>query len=44
MKTQDFIKKIKNNEIDVVEHIHKVVEECKKLNKEYNYFNSISED
>ena len=41
---QEFIKKIRNNEIDIVEHTHKVIEECKKINKEYNYFNVISED
>ena len=41
---QEFIKKIRNNEIDIVEHTHKVIKECKKINKEYNYFNLISED
>jgi len=41
---QEFIKKIRNNEIDIVEHTHKVIKECKKINKEYNYFNVISED
>jgi len=41
---QEFIKKIRNNEIDIVEHTHKVINECKKINKEYNYFNTISED
>ncbi|MBI2134648.1 Asp-tRNA(Asn)/Glu-tRNA(Gln) amidotransferase subunit GatA [Candidatus Woesearchaeota archaeon] len=44
MRTQDFIQKIKSNEIDIVEHTHKAIEECKKLNKEYNYFNAISEE
>ena len=44
MNTQDFIQKIKNNEIDIVEHTHKVIDECKKINKEYNYFNFISEE
>ena len=41
---QDFIQKIKNNEIDIVEHIENVIGECKKINKEFNYFNVISED
>jgi len=41
---QEFIKKIRNNEIDIVEHTHKIINECKKINKEYNYFNVISED
>ncbi|MBL7056449.1 Asp-tRNA(Asn)/Glu-tRNA(Gln) amidotransferase subunit GatA [Candidatus Woesearchaeota archaeon] len=39
----EYINKIKNKEIDIVEHTHKVIEECKKINKEYNYFNIISE-
>lgn len=43
MKTLNFIKQIKSGEIDVVEHTHRVIEEAKKLNKEYNYFNTISE-
>ncbi len=41
---KEFINKIKNNEIDIVEHTHKVIKESKKINKEYNYFNVISED
>lgn len=44
MKIKQFINKIKNNEIDIVEHTHNVIKECKKINKEYNYFNIISED
>jgi len=44
MNTKEFVSKIKNNEIDIVEHTHKVIIECKKINKEYNYFNVISED
>jgi len=44
MTTSDFIKQVQKGEIDVVEHTHKVIEECKKINKEYNYFNTISED
>jgi len=36
--------KIKNQEIDVVEHTEKIIEECKKINDEYNYLNIISED
>jgi len=41
---QEFIKKIRNNEIDIVEHTYTVIKECKKINKEYNYFNVISEE
>tara|TARA_Y100000310_G_scaffold343706_1_gene452594 strand:+ start:1399 stop:2802 length:1404 start_codon:yes stop_codon:yes gene_type:complete len=44
MSNLEFIKKIQNKEIDVVEHTHKVIEETKKINKEYNYLNVISED
>tara|TARA_Y100000310_G_scaffold18735_2_gene18362 strand:- start:6607 stop:8016 length:1410 start_codon:yes stop_codon:yes gene_type:complete len=44
MNSLEFIQKIKNKEIDIVEHTKKVIEECKKLNKEYHYFNVISEE
>ncbi len=44
MHIAEFIDKIKNNEIDIVENTEKVIEECKKINKEYDYFNAISEE
>ena len=44
MKVSDFIKRVHNKEVDVVEHTHKVLDECKKINSEYYYFNTISED
>ena len=44
MKVQEFIKKVHSKEIDVVEHTHKVLDEIKKINSEYNYFNTISDD
>jgi len=44
MKADEFVKKVKSGEIDIVENIHKVIEECKKINKDYNYFNVISEE
>ncbi|MBI2148359.1 Asp-tRNA(Asn)/Glu-tRNA(Gln) amidotransferase subunit GatA [Candidatus Woesearchaeota archaeon] len=44
MKVQEFIKKVQNKEIDIVEHTYKVLEECKKINKEYHYLNTISEE
>ena len=44
INTKDFVGKIKRNEIDLVEHTHKAIEESKKINKEYNYFNVISDD
>lgn len=43
MNTKEFVNRVKSNEIDIVEHIHKVIDECKKINREYNYFNIISE-
>lgn len=44
MNTQEFVEKVKNGEIDIIGHTEKVIEECKKINKEYNYFNTISEE
>ncbi|MBI3027305.1 Asp-tRNA(Asn)/Glu-tRNA(Gln) amidotransferase subunit GatA [Candidatus Woesearchaeota archaeon] len=44
MLAKEFIEKIKNNEIDIVEHTEKIIQECKEINKEYNYFNTISEE
>ena len=44
MNTPEFIKQVHNKEVDLVEHTYKVIEECKKINKEYNYFNAICED
>lgn len=44
MLAKDFIKKVQNKEVDIVEHAASVIEECKKINKEYNYFNVICED
>ncbi len=41
MDIYNFIQKIKNKEIDIVEHTHKVIDEIKKINKEYHYFNTI---
>jgi len=44
MEIKDFVEKIKNNEIDIVEHTEKIIEECRKINAEYNYFNVISSE
>ncbi len=44
MNIKEFAKKVKSKEIDIVEHTYKVIKECKKINKEYNYFNIISEE
>ncbi len=43
MKVRQYVKEVKKGNIDVVENIHKVFEEAKKINKEYNYFNTFSE-
>jgi len=40
----EFVEKVRNNEIDVVEHTQKIIAEVKKVNKEYNFLNTISED
>ena len=44
MSIKEFVEKVKSNEIDIVDHTEKVIEECKKINKECNYFNTISEE
>jgi len=44
MKVQKYLSRVKSQEIDIVEHTYNVLEECKKINKEYNYFNTISEE
>tara|TARA_Y100000310_G_scaffold334456_1_gene414274 strand:- start:8242 stop:9636 length:1395 start_codon:yes stop_codon:yes gene_type:complete len=43
VSVSSFVKKVHSGEIDVVEHTAKVLDEAKKINKEYNYFNIISE-
>jgi len=40
----NYVKQVHSGEIDIVEQIAKVIEEIKKINKEYNYFNIISEE
>ncbi len=44
LSVQEFIKKIQNKEIDIVEHTYKVLEETKKIDKEYNYFTTICDE
>ncbi|MBI2655932.1 Asp-tRNA(Asn)/Glu-tRNA(Gln) amidotransferase subunit GatA [Candidatus Woesearchaeota archaeon] len=43
MNVPEFVEKIRKNEINIVEHTEKIIEECRKINKEYNYFNTISD-
>ena len=42
MRKKEFVNRVKSSEIDIVEHTHKIIDECKKLNRDYNYFNVIS--
>lgn len=44
MNTKEFVKKVQSREINIIEHTHKVIEKVKKINKEYNYLNTISEE
>lgn len=44
MDINEFIKQVKNKEIDIVEHTKKVIDKCKKINDEYHYFNEISDE
>lgn len=40
----EFITKVKNGELDIVEHTHQCIADAKKLRKKYHYFNYISEE
>ena len=44
MDVREFVKKVKNKEVNVVEHVKDVIDKCKKINEEFNYFNVISDD
>lgn len=44
MKVKEYLKEVKNKKVSVVDTISSILEEAKKLNKEYNYFNTISEN
>lgn len=43
MNAAEFVQKVRNSEIDIVEHVHKTIEKCRKLNQDYNYFNIVSD-
>src|SRR3989344_8707227 len=43
MQIAEYLKKVKSKEISVIETISKILDEAKKLNKDYNYFNTISD-
>ena len=44
MSVKEFVEKVRNKEVDIVEHTHKVIDETKKINDEYNFFNVISDE
>ncbi len=44
MKVKEFIQEVKSGNIDTEEYITKVIEEAKKINQDYNYFNKIIEE
>ncbi len=44
MDIDEFVSKVRSKEIDIVEHTHKVIEKTRKIDKEYHYFNVISDD
>src|SRR3989344_507100 len=44
MNVPELVEKIRKNEIDLVEHTEKIIEECKKINTGYYYFNTISDE
>jgi len=39
-----FVQDVQHGAIDILEHTHKVLEECKTINSEYHYLNTISDD
>ncbi len=40
---KDYLKKVKEEKIDIVNYTKKALDSCKKINKEYNYFNVIDD-
>jgi len=44
MDISNYLKEVKSKNISVMETISNILKEAKKLNKEYNYFNVITED
>ena len=44
MDSLKFVRQAKAGEIDVVEHTHKFLEEIKKIDKDYHFFNVIAEE
>ena len=44
MNVEEYVTGVRKGEISVKENIKKILNEAKKINKEYNYFNVISDD
>jgi aspartyl-tRNA(Asn)/glutamyl-tRNA(Gln) amidotransferase subunit A len=44
MKISEFARKVQSGEIDVIKHTKKVIDDAKKINKDYSYFNVISDE
>ncbi|NOX71829.1 MAG: Asp-tRNA(Asn)/Glu-tRNA(Gln) amidotransferase subunit GatA [Candidatus Micrarchaeota archaeon] len=44
MDVKKFLEDAKSGSIDIVEHTSKVIEETKKIDRDYHYFNEISEE
>lgn len=44
LSIKTFIQKIQNEEIDIIEHTQKTLEEAKKANEQFNFFITLSED
>src|SRR3989338_1916642 len=44
MNAAEFAENVRNGGIDIVEHVHKTIEKCRRINHDYNYFNEISEE
>lgn len=44
MKISEFLEKVKLGATSIEEHTHKVLEEARKVNERYHYFNTISEE
>ena len=44
MDVLEYVNQVKKGEIDVADSVKNILEEAKKINKNYNYFNVISEE
>src|SRR3989338_5967533 len=41
---REFVRTVQESGIDIVEHVHKVIDDVRLINEEYNYFNVICEE